>query len=266
MFLPPPSDDNYLDVKLLDEVTPGELENVDLVPFTYNPLHDLESIWWIATFFVFHHFTTGGHDRHLLDIDVAKLFPATDYLPRKSALASKKTFMRMARNLPAGLQQHGKGLNICRQNLFRAYRSAESMANISKAAFEPEVYQTFRPVFEQLRKDPGCLKAILNPLANAEGQDNRGEVDKSFEDVKSSPSVRKKDQQASTSIATLRCLTRPRKAVYAQQTMSDDDEDIEPNPGTRKRKKVKVPKDDQSYRAAGSSKSARKRKKVTNGT
>ena len=57
--------------------TPDGSGNVDLVPFAFNPLHDLESIWWMATFFIFHHFTItdSHHDRRLLNARYGPAFP-----------------------------------------------------------------------------------------------------------------------------------------------------------------------------------------------
>jgi hypothetical protein len=234
LFKPPRSRDHLGKVPLQKATSRKQV-----VPFTYNPLHDLESIWWVATFFLFHHFPTGGHDRHLLDIDVDKLFPTSDQSSRMLAFTLDDLFEEMVGHLPIDLQMHGNALEICRQILLRAYRSAESTAasDISKAAFDPQVHNKLRDIFRQLHDDSGSLAASAKELKTQSLVGEHDEVDKSFKGVECSPSTK----QTSIGNAMLRRSTRLRKVVHEQQIAPDDTEHFEhtePSHSPRKRKRV----------------------------
>jgi hypothetical protein len=258
MFMPRPSDQDHLQRLLLDETPPVELENVDPVSFTYNPLHDLESIWWVATFFIFHHFTIGGHNRRLLDLDVAKLFPTGDDKLRSLALTSERIYTEMIGHLPTEFQMHGKKLDIFRQMLLNAYASAESKADINKAAFIPRLHTAFGTVFNMLRDDVGSHAACVNELKKQSLADEREEV-KSFGDIVSSPSAGKgkmMDKQTSTGKrvvddgssrenAVPRRSTRLRKVMH-EQVMTDDTEHFEHTESSHSTRKQKTRKGQQS--------------------
>ena len=256
MFMPHRTDPDHIKSIMRRKATRGR---VDPVPFTYNPLHDLESIWWIATFLIFLYFTVGGHDRQLLNIDVDKLFSTSEHTSRSAAFTSPTRYMQMVDHLPAQLQQHGEQLDLFRELLLLAYQSAESTPDINRAAFDSSLYEVLKEALCELRDNPGSLAACVNDTMKQTLADECEEVNKNFGDVQSSPSVRKgKVVNKQTSIGD----AMPRRSTRLRKTMSEDDEDVEHaesshSPG--KRKKMNDRKADQSDRAAESSHSARKR-------
>ena len=244
LFLPDRSDiDRGMDPhRLMAMIDEGNLSLSDPVSFTYNPLHDLESIWWAATFFIFQHFTIGGHDRRQLDKAVDELFPTTQISFRDAALISPSRYEQLIRYLPTGLQKHGQKLDVVRQELVHAYRSAESNpATIRENSFNEQLYKMFRSAFWSQLKDPSSRAASRNKpekqsLAAGceEGKRSKG--------VESSPSTGKGNRankpSSSTSVTIPRRSTRPRKAVYEQQAESDDDEEFEYAETKSKRRKA----------------------------
>ena len=231
------------------------------VPFTYNPLHDLESIWWIATFFIFHHFTVGGHNRQLLDIDVAKLFPTIDHQSRTVALTSEGIYRAMIGHLPGEWQGHGQNLEMCRQILLDAYFFAESKPDINKAAFNVELYETFRAVFGQLHDDPGSLSACINQVQTAKKQslaDKREDVDQSVGNAESGPSAGKGKMVNKQTLTDEHVVddgdfgnAKPRRSIRKrkilnEQNLTEDDEHFEGadfDHSTRKRQALDKGKD-----------------------
>jgi hypothetical protein len=220
------------------------------IPFTYNPLHDLESIWWIATFFILHHFIN-GHDRQSLNMDVDRLFATSESTSRQSAFLSKEQFKDMVDDLPAALRIHGAQLDIFRKMLIQSYKFAESSSDINQAAFQPELYQLLRDIFGRLCGNPGSVAARVNDAKKQSLITGRDEVE-------SSPSAGKgkiAKRKLSMDYTVPRRSTRLRKAVYEQQV---DDEDVE----HAKTSKRKTQADDPSYPATGSSLSAKKRERT----
>jgi hypothetical protein len=263
LFLPDPSDiDPSMD--LMDMIDEGNLSLSDPVSFTYNPLHDLESIWWIATFFIFQHFTIGGHNRQQLDKAVDELFPTTQLSFRNTAFTSQPRYEQMIGYLPTGLQKHGQKLDMVRRKLVHAYRFAESnLATIRENSFNEQLYKMFRLAFQSQLKDPSSLAASLNKpqkQSSAAGC----EEGKRSEAVESSLSAGKgktaKKQFLMTDTMPRRS-TRSRKTVYEEQAESGDDEEFE-YAETGKRRKVNDGGDEQGYTVVESSQSARRRDKM----
>jgi hypothetical protein len=248
----------------MDMIDEGNLSLSDPVSFTYNPLHDLESIWWIATFFIFQHFTMGGHDRQQLDKAVDELFPTTQLSFRNAAFTSQPRYEQMIGYLPTGLQKHGQKLDMVRRELVHAYRSAESnLATIRENSFNEQLYKMFRSAFQSQLKDPSSLAASLNKpqkRSSAAGC----EEGKRSKAVESSPSAGKGKMANKPFLMTdtmPRRSTRSRKAVYEQQAESGDDEEFE-YAETSKRRKVNDGGDEQGYTVIESRQSARRRDKM----
>jgi hypothetical protein len=260
LFLPDSSNMDHL-MKMIDE---SILSPSDPVSFIYNPLHDLESIWWIATFFIFQYFTIDGHDRQQLDKAVDELFPTTQFSFRNAAFTSQPRYEQMIGYLPTELQKHGQTLNILRRGLLHAYRFAElNLGTIKETSFNQKLYEMLRIAFQSLQKDSSSLAASLNKPQKQSSDAGREEVGKRSS-VKSSPSAGKgkmANEQSSMSDTMPRCSTRSRRAVYGQLAESDDDEDFEYTESS-KRRKVNDGGDDQGYTAVESSQSAKRQEKM----
>ena len=235
MFMPHLTDPDHIKSIMRRKATRDRAEPV---PFTYNPLHDLESIWWIATFLIFHYFTVDGHDRRLLNIDVDKLFSTSELASRIAAFTSPTRYRQMVDHLPAQLQQHGEQLDLVRELLVLAYRSAEATPDINQAAFDSSLYEVLKEVFCELRDDPASLAACVNDTMKQTLADEHEEVNKNLGDDESSPLARKrKVVNKQTSIGD----AMPRRSTRLRKTMSEDDEDVEHAESSRstgKRKKM----------------------------
>ena len=261
LFLPDSSNMEHL-MNMIDESIPSPS---DPVSFTYNPLHDLESIWWIATSFIFQYFTIDGHDRQQLDEDVDKLFPTTQLSSRHAAFTYQPRYEQMISHLPTELQKHGQTLNLLRRGLLNAYKFAESdLGTIKETSLNEPLYKLLRTAFQSLQKDYRSLAASLNKPQKQSSAAGREEVGKRSS-IKSSPSAGQRkmaNKQPSMSDTMPRRSTRSRRAVvYEQLAESDDDEDFE-YAKTSKRRKVDDGGDDQGYTAVESSQSARRQEKM----
>ena len=265
MFIPRPSDKDHLQRMLLDE-TPSS--KPDLIPFTYNPLHDLESIWWVATFLIFHRFTIGGHDRRLLDADVAKLFPMGKDKQRSLALTSEGIYQEMINHLPRKFQQHRRKLNIFRQLLLHHYTDAESKADINTSPSVPTLHNILGTVFLSLRDEPGSSLAKMHTSVD-EGE----KVNNSFGDFSGTSAGQ---EMANKQTCTSNCVVDhsdsrenaiPRRSTRLQKVMpkpvtNDYDKQFQFSHSPRKQKEVNDRKDDGSLGHAECSHPAKAQKRV----
>lgn len=137
------------------------------VPFRYNPLHDLESLWWIAIYFVFNREV----DTDVDDSDQAAerreakcraangLFQSDD---TRYLTMTEDGFEDYLRYLHPTTRPIGSQLNDLRRKLAAAYRNAEEdAASIDHTAADGlhEAFSTsFRKIVKYLRKKPITLQ------------------------------------------------------------------------------------------------------------
>lgn len=146
------------------------------VPFRYNPLHDLESLWWVAVYFVF---------KREIDIDVERsdqaaerreaqrwaannLFQSQD---TRDSTITKDRFEDYLKYLHPSTRPIGDQLNKLRRKLAAAYRNAEEdAASIDHTAADGlhEAFSTsFRKIVKYLRKKPINLQpADIEPISS----------------------------------------------------------------------------------------------------
>ncbi|EED77915.1 predicted protein [Postia placenta Mad-698-R] len=106
-----------------------------IVPFRYNPLHDIESLWWVAIYFVFnksvvkvggeppsmdasqrgHYFTQRGYTDLL----------TTSPQKRQSALGNERNLKNQIIYLHSAVRDIARKLNEIRKRLVSCYREAE---------------------------------------------------------------------------------------------------------------------------------------------
>jgi hypothetical protein len=152
-----------------DEEDSGDDDDVPVndPPFHYNPLHDIESIWWVANFFLFHRFTIEGYNREILNEYSNKLFPPDNALwPRVNAF--RWTYLTMINDLPEELQAHGKEMNRCLLILKRQYQRAELGSEIDTTALLPTVHNKFIKSFTMLIGFPASNSAMVVQLSLGE--------------------------------------------------------------------------------------------------
>ena len=166
---------------------PRSLENNPCVPFLYNPLHDMESLWWLANFLAF----TGR-----LKVRGSKV-PAITDAERKAQdrlaynlFCSPKlrlsTFFALSEGLTPYLvplhyqvAEIGEELELMREHLLSAFRAAEK--GLKKpvpfsAALQlyPQFASSFREIIGNLADDDIYVSAETRELKDALQKKNRG--------------------------------------------------------------------------------------------
>jgi len=93
------------------------------IPFTYNPLHDLESLWWIQAWLLHFYVDQEGRDRSTeQSANYHSLFPG--YLLRGSRILSLQSPMEFD-ILPESFQRPGWVVEEMRRCLVAAYSTCE---------------------------------------------------------------------------------------------------------------------------------------------
>ena len=118
---------------------PTSGETTDRI-FIYNPLHDYESVWWTAVWFVFHCKPEGVAD------GVMEKARRTLYENRTTAFASNR-FLRIRKLLPPVLQPLAQVLAEMMTILVDAYRSFEETFDGSKMLL---VFESLEPRLKDL--------------------------------------------------------------------------------------------------------------------
>jgi hypothetical protein len=151
-----------------DEEDSGDDDDVPVndPPFHYNPLHDIESIWWVANFFLFHRFTIEGYDHKTLDKYSNQLFPLNNDL--NSRTSAFLDWNGPIRHLPKEFKTHGEKMNWCLRFLERQYRRAELGSEIDTTALLPTVHNKFIKSFTMLIGFPASNSAMVVQLSLGE--------------------------------------------------------------------------------------------------
>ena len=123
--------------------------------FLHNPLHDYESIWWIAVWFVFRSKPEGVAD------GVMELARDQVYKSRDITFTVMGTFWDICKSLPAVLQPLGNVLAMMRDLLVAAYRSFEDSFDGSKMLL---VFQGLKQCLLLLEKEAQGL--AVKPRSN----------------------------------------------------------------------------------------------------
>ncbi|KIK17954.1 hypothetical protein PISMIDRAFT_210660 [Pisolithus microcarpus 441] len=99
---------------------PGEDRNL---LFKFNPLHDMESLWWIATWTLYYHVDQeGGRPSSEQIMQFHKLFPGRpDSASRRDALSTSLDY----EVLPASFQRAGYGVALMHAAIVAAYKESE---------------------------------------------------------------------------------------------------------------------------------------------
>jgi hypothetical protein len=111
-------------------------------PFRYNPLHDVESIWWVGVWFLFcHRDKTTTSTADLADAQtqlehVQELFPRVlNSSDRFSKFQSQGAFFSGISVLPESFHEPAELLEWGRQTLLRRFCEAEAGPDINQTAF-----------------------------------------------------------------------------------------------------------------------------------
>jgi hypothetical protein len=167
------------------DISDLELE-VAVLPFRYNPLHDVESIWWIGVWLLFCHRDTATmveaslKDAQAQLLHVQKPFPRVlKSFDRVEKFQSRNGFFSGISFLPESFRRPAKQLELGRRELLQCFYKAEAGLEIDQTAFEG-IDDLFVKLFTEVKDEPGNTKLFsLNDfLSSSKGQ---GEVEAAAE-------------------------------------------------------------------------------------
>ena len=128
-------------------------------PLRYNPLHDLESIWWIAAFFLY------KRDVLIDDADTDRLLEQRRQkeqhqdaetifsINRSTLLSDYPAFPRLLGSLHPSVQPIGRRLEDLRKKLVATYRSAEEDPSTITHTVADGLYARFKREFSEIAAD-----------------------------------------------------------------------------------------------------------------
>ena len=165
------------------------------MPFFHNHLHDLESLWWVAVWVVFHNhiseaepsFTLPDAKRRL--DQTRKLFPPTsDNTTRRNGFQTQ-AFLKTCAGLPNDRKAIYKSLDHLRHFLIDDYESIEARYPfIDLNASQVDIYGMFTKIFTTIKTHsdglvlysiPAIYATLLNPKRpRSESTNDTGVVQK----------------------------------------------------------------------------------------
>ena len=133
-------------------------------PFSHNHLHDLESLWWVAVWVVFHnHFSESGKAPSVTIKDTTDqltlaqtLFPpASGRDTRLLGFQGPNSFRKTYIQLPSNKHHTCAGLNVLREALISHYRYIESTypGNVDPTSSSDSIYASFSKILEKFGTD-----------------------------------------------------------------------------------------------------------------
>jgi hypothetical protein len=156
-FMPKPAEIDLFKLKVASRLP--------AVTFRYNPLHDLESLWWIAVWMMFNHRTErepSSEDEESQSRYAERLFPRIiDGSGRLDALKNHVVFLNMLLCLPEAFYTAASKLESIRQALVQHYYLAEGDTEINEAAFR-DIHELFLKEFSLAKGAVGDVQ--LRPL------------------------------------------------------------------------------------------------------
>ena len=141
-------------------------------PWTYNHLHDLESLWWVAVWIVFYnHFQDS--DKYIPDLQeatqylhgVQTLFPPCFHMSRLIQFT-----IGLTEEVPKNKVAVVAVLNSLRLSLIKEYREVQSTlpASVSLHASGDGIYEAFKTAFKDLQTSSFNHTLIFIPQIRAD--------------------------------------------------------------------------------------------------
>ncbi|KAI0942787.1 hypothetical protein AcV7_010360 [Taiwanofungus camphoratus] len=167
------------------------------IAFRYNPLHDLESAWWVAVYFLFKRKVVHDSDEHpaykesLADqmVYAGQLF--YNQTKRLSAMLNSRTFPAMLPCLHRDVQGLGQVLEDIRRELAHLYWMAEQ--NIT--AIDHQVAGLLHQHFAQSILEISDLCVEVGPLSPELRQDHQAQTKDEPEEGSSKQDSRKRQRE-----------------------------------------------------------------------
>ena len=144
--------------------------------FSHNPLHDLESLWWVGVWFLLCHYRPDkvGDITVQKHIKVVKKFGETlfnnrDTLSRRHALTGSALLANTKpASFPQAVQYFIVMLNMFRGHLVTYYESYKPKESQDRSFFVPDVHRKFGDVFGNVMKKIRNDQTELWPLDDIE--------------------------------------------------------------------------------------------------
>jgi hypothetical protein len=156
------------------------------VPFYHNHLHDLESLWWVATWVLFFNYFSKGTPPPVTRQDTEEQlklarslfppFPETTNA-RRLGFQDPQKFQNICNNFPLNKRAISGGLDVLRRRLIVHYSAVESRypLSVNPDSSKDDIYDDFARVFSTLETITHELKLDFIPdihreLSKAENQ------------------------------------------------------------------------------------------------
>jgi hypothetical protein len=145
------------------EVEAGAYMNHISMIFSHNPLHDIESLWWVGVWFLVCHYQPGNlRDTTVQQhIKIAKEFGETLFnnrvnLSRRHALIGPTLLANIVPlSFPKAVQHLIVLLNSFRVQLVAHYTLYKPKASQDRSFFNPDLHRKFADVVEEAMKELG---------------------------------------------------------------------------------------------------------------
>jgi hypothetical protein len=137
--------------------------NLPDIQFRYNPLHDIESTWWVAVCQLLTNRPRNDEsDPYAQTQEVTSLFTRhAEKSNRIDFFRRKATFLRVGRAMPAALETLWTLLDESRQVIKTAYENAETKYPPDVGSFE--IHENVFNLFKQMSRETSHhLKSLLN--------------------------------------------------------------------------------------------------------
>ena len=145
--------------------------------FSHNPLHDLESLWWVGVWFLLCHysFSKVGDGTVQEHIKVIKKFSGTLFNNRIDCASRRLTLFGSALLsnskplfFPLVVQHFIFALDVFRDQLVAYYKLYKPKASQDRSFFIPDVHRKFGDVFEDAMKEIGNDQSEVWPMDHIE--------------------------------------------------------------------------------------------------
>lgn len=197
------------------------------IPFRYNPLHDLESLWWIAVYFIFKRDVDIDRSDEAEDKRRAVQRSAAEDLfyvqeTRYFTMTTDRTFQGLLRCLPIPVQPIGIELDHLRGKLSAAYRKAEEKTDLIDHTAADGLHEEFSASFSRivayLHNTPVRLQHIESERISSGRKRPLDSFSTEYRSQKSPTPPRKKARHADPPPVTEshRPLTRSRAAILSK--------------------------------------------------
>ena len=172
LFLPVVDTDISETLDLLTEIESETLMAKSTVPWTHNYLHDLEALWWVATWIVANHCFSMPNDSHSDLCETPESLRVALFPPTLMNSRRQNCFIHGFSKIAAVPQTHKQvflALEGLRRSLTQQYRKIQSMLprSINLDTSDNMIYKVFKDIFKSLELSPNYT-LISIPQLHAE--------------------------------------------------------------------------------------------------